>query len=243
MEIIRLDRFVARSFDISRSHAAKLILEGKISFNGALQRDVAFKLSTDDRIVFMGEERGYEKFVYIMMNKPLGIVSSTEDNDGETVIDILPPSLKRRGLFPAGRLDKYSHGMMIITDDGEFAHRMLSPATHVPKTYYIKADAPIVNEKLVHEFSKGVFLGDGKYSSPSQLVIIDEFSAYVTIHEGIYHQVRRMFSRFGGEVTELKRIKIGGLSLDKDLKAGESRAITPKEKLLLTENSEIKKNK
>ncbi|MEG2144900.1 MAG: pseudouridine synthase, partial [Oscillospiraceae bacterium] len=149
--------------------------------------------------------------------------------------DILPPTLKRRGLFPAGRLDKYSHGMMIITDDGVFAHRMLSPATHVPKKYYIVADAPMVNENLKKEFSKGVYLGEGKYSSPSELIIIDEFSAYVTIHEGIYHQVRRMFSHFGGEVTELKRIKIGGLDLDESLKDGESRVLTLKEKLLLTE--------
>lgn len=234
MELVRLDKLVSKACGVSRQDAKKLICSGKISVCKNIMKNCDEKVPIDSVIEKNGEEAVFVKNYYIMQNKPLGIVSSTDGHDGKTVLDILPDEMMRKGLFPAGRLDKYSHGMMIITDDGEFAHRMLSPVSHVEKEYLVKVDSPIVNNALKEEFLKGIFLGDGKYSSPSVLTIIDEYTAKVVINEGIYHQVRRMFKRFGGEVTDLKRIRIGNLPLDENLKEGDSRFLNEKEILAVS---------
>ncbi|MEG2174381.1 MAG: pseudouridine synthase, partial [Oscillospiraceae bacterium] len=145
----------------------------------------------------------------------------------------LPEALSRRGLFPAGRLDKYSEGMMVLTDDGNFAHRLLSPNRHVPKTYYVEVDQPVVTPQLVLRFREGVFLGDGEHASPAHLEMLSSTSANVTIFEGLYHQVRRMFDHNGAHVTRLVRIRMGNLDLDPMLAAGQCRLLTEMERTQL----------
>lgn len=231
----RLDKIVANMPGISRTDAKKLISSGKVTVDGKTAKDA--KLHYDPAlcsIEVMDKPVVYKKHLYILQNKPLGVVSSTDDPDSQTVLDILPEHLLRKGLFPAGRLDKYSQGMMIITDDGGFAHKMLSPKSHLPKTYYVELDQDIINQELAELFGKGVYLGGGEYSSPAQLEILSPRSANVTIYEGIYHQVRRMFDQNGGKVVKLVRIKIGKLPLDPSLPEGESRELTEDEiKILL----------
>ncbi len=229
----RLDKLVASMPGVTRKDAKKLITKGLVVVNGAVVRSAKEQFEEDAELIIDGTPHRFKRHVYILQNKALGIISSTDDKTAPTVIDVLPEELYREGLFPAGRLDKYSEGMMIITDDGAFAHSILSPKNHVPKTYYVELDGDIVNEELVKEFLKAVFLGDGEYSSPSQLEILSKSTANVTIYEGIYHQVRRMFERHGAKVTRLKRISIGGLSLDESLAVGDSRELTEDELLLI----------
>lgn len=226
----RLDKIVANMPGVSRTDAKKLISSGKVMVDGKTAKDA--KLHYDPALVaieVMGKPLLYKKHLYILQNKPLGVVSSTDDPDSQTVLDILPEHLQRKGIFPAGRLDKYSQGMMIITDDGGFAHRMLSPKSRLPKTYYVEVDQDMVGTSLAELFAKGVYLGGGEYSSPALLEVLSPRSAKVTIYEGIYHQVRRMFDQNGGKVIKLVRIKIGNLPLDPDLPEGESRELESSE--------------
>ena len=239
MADMRLDMLTSKVLGVSRKDAKVLITKGNIKIEGEILKRPEAKVSEEAVLTYMNKDYTFKKFLYILQNKPLGVVSSTDDHDGETVLDILPEELKRDGLFPAGRLDKYSHGMMIITDDGKFAHRMLAPVSHVEKEYYVKIAEDTVSQKMVDEFAKGVYLGEGQYSSPAEMRIIDKSSCYITIHEGIYHQVRRMLKMMGGTVIDLKRIRIGELPLDENLKEGESRLLTPDEiSALLTKNIE-----
>ena len=227
MAIVRLDKLLSTAAGCSRTDAKKLLSSGAVTIDGVTVKQGSVKLDTDKQTVLVqGKAVSYREHSYIIMNKPLGVVSSTDDHDGKTVLDILPPELVRKGLFPAGRLDKYTCGMMIITDDGDFAHRILAPKKHLPKVYQFELDAPILDEQLRQKFLQGVYLGDGEYSSPAYLKIESPARGKVMIFEGIYHQVRRMFDQNGGKVIMLKRIKIGGLPLPNDLNEGESREMT-----------------
>ncbi len=230
MSQVRLDMLISKALNVSRKDAKGLIAKGRIAIDKEIIKRPDAKVDDGCEISFDSKSFFYQKFLYILQNKPLGIISSTDGYDGKTVLDILPEQLKRNGLFPAGRLDKYSCGMMIITDDGKFAHSMLSPSCHVEKEYYVKTAEDVISEKMAEEFSKGVYLGEGQYSSPAQMRIIDSRCAYITIHEGIYHQVRRMIKAMGGTVIALKRVRIGDLALDENLKEGESRLLTENEK-------------
>jgi len=228
--LIRMDKLLSSELGLSRTDAKKLLSQGRVLVDGIAVKSGSDKADTDkSEILVDGKRIAYREFLYLIMNKPLGVVSSTDDHDGETVIDLVPKELFRKGLFPAGRLDKYSEGMLIITDDGAFAHKILAPKHHLPKTYEITLDAPIIDDALVEEFSKGVYLGGGERSSPALLVPLSPSSGRVTIYEGIYHQVRRMFDQNGAHVTSLKRIQIGGLSLDESLAPGEVREMTADE--------------
>ena len=230
MAFIRLDKLLSAAAECSRADAKKLLSSGAVTIDGKTVKQASTKLDTGTQTVCVnGKKLVYREHSYIVMNKPLGIVSSTDDHDGETVLDILPPELLRRNLFPAGRLDKYSCGMMIITDDGDFSHRILAPKKHLPKIYEFKLDAPILTNELCELFKKGVYLGGGEYSSPAYLKIISPDEGRVMIFEGIYHQVRRMFDQNGGKVIHLKRVQIGGLPLPLDLSEGESREMTEAE--------------
>ncbi len=230
MAFIRLDKLLSTAAGCSRTDAKKLLLSGAVTIDGVTVKQGSAKLDPETQAVCIrGKAVSYRKHSYIVMNKPLGVVSSTDDHDGKTVLDILPPELMRKGLFPAGRLDKYTGGMMIITDDGDFSHRILAPKKHLPKVYQFELDAPILNEQLRQKFLQGVYLGAEEYSSPAYLKIDSPTCGKVMIFEGIYHQVRRMFDQNGGKVIMLKRIKIGGLPLPSDLKEGESREMTAKE--------------
>ncbi len=230
MAIIRLDKLLSTAKGLSRTDAKRLLAGGGVTVDGKTVRSGSDKADTAYQTVLVnGEPVAFKKQLYILMNKPLGVVSSTDDPVSRTVLDLLPPELQRKGLFPAGRLDKYTEGMLLITDDGDFAHRILAPKKHLPKVYEFMLDAPIVNAELVEKFSQGVYLGGGRYSSAALLEPFSETSGRVTIFEGIYHQVRRMFDQNGGKVIGLKRVRIGGLTLDPALPSGESRLLFAEE--------------
>lgn len=237
----RLDKLIASQGLLSRNDVKNMVKRGEVSVNGVVVRDSAYKVSYEDNIKIKGESVSQTKFTYIMLNKPKGVVSASEDKRDKTVVDILPDELKRKNLFPAGRLDKDTTGFSLITDDGDFAHRILSPSRHVDKTYVAEVSEKIDFEKAAKAFSDGVILGDGTVLLSAQLELLenDEKQVFkVVIKEGKYHQIKRMFATLGTSVTELKRVAIGGLALDPSLSEGEARVITETE-LELIEKTKI----
>ena len=231
----RTDKIVATALQISRKDALALIKKGRISANGKIIKDAKTKLDENSAELFFDDKRiYYNKYVYIMMNKPKGVISASNSKDEKTVIDILPDDMKRKNLFPAGRLDKDTTGFLLITDDGELAHSILSPKNHIPKTYIAKLDKPF-DENIIKEFEKGIEFKDEK-CLPAKLETVDgDFKiAKVVIKQGMYHQVKRMFASVGGKVIYLKRLAIGGLELDESLELGEYRELTDEELALLT---------
>ena len=228
----RLDKLIASQGLLSRNDVKTMVKKGEVSVNGAIVKDSSIKVSYEDDIKIKGESLSQTEYVYIMLNKPKGVVSASEDKRDKTVVDILPDELKRKNLFPAGRLDKDTTGFSLITDDGDFAHRILSPARHVDKTYIATVSDKIDFAKAKKAFSDGVVLGDGTVLLSAQLELIEEKENQifkVVIKEGKYHQIKRMFASLGTTVIELKRIAIGGLALDFSLKEGEARVITEEE--------------
>ena len=228
----RLDKLIASQGLLSRNDDKTMVKKGEVSVNGAIVKDSSIKVSYEDDIKIKGESLSQTEYVYIMLNKPKGVVSASEDKRDKTVVDILPDELKRKNLFPAGRLDKDTTGFSLITDDGDFAHRILSPARHVDKTYIATVSDKIDFAKAKKAFSDGVVLGDGTVLLSAQLELIEENENQVfkvVIKEGKYHQIKRMFASLGTTVIELKRIAIGGLALDFSLKEGEARVITEEE--------------
>lgn len=228
----RLDKFLASQNLGSRKDVARLVRSGAVTVNGVPARDSAQKVDPErDRVAVGGEEVAFSRFVYIMMNKPAGVLSATEDTRASTVLDLLPPELRRRGLFPAGRLDKDTTGLLLITDDGDFAHRMLAPKSHVYKLYQAETQFPVRPED-VEAFRVGVAQG-GRTFAPARLWTErrgDQEFAMVEIREGKFHQVKRMFQAVDNRVLSLKRLKIGGLWLDETLGEGEARLLTSAEK-------------
>lgn len=228
----RLDKLIASQGLLSRNDVKTMVKRGEVSVNGAIVKDSSVKVSYEDDIKIKGESLSQTEYVYIMLNKPKGVVSASEDKRDKTVVDILPDELKRKNLFPAGRLDKDTTGFSLITDDGDFAHRILSPSRHVDKTYIATVSDKIDFAKAKKAFSDGVVLGDGTVLLSAQLELIEEKENQifkVVIKEGKYHQIKRMFASLGTSVIELKRIAIGGLELDFSLKEGEARFITEEE--------------
>ncbi len=226
----RIDKYISASKNISRADAKALIKKGRISVNENKISSCSIKINElSDTVVCDGERLEYRKFVYIMMNKPKGVISASEGKGDKTVIDILPDSMKRKKLFPAGRLDRDTTGFMLITDDGDFAHRILAPKSHIPKTYIAELDKPF-DKDIIAEFEKGVMLYDDLCMPASLSAADNDFTkAVVTINQGMYHQIKRMFKKFGITVLELERIKMGGLYLDKKLKRGECRYLSDEE--------------
>ncbi|MBE6783229.1 MAG: rRNA pseudouridine synthase [Ruminococcaceae bacterium] len=229
--IQRLDKFISSQMNISRNDARSLIKNGSVSVDGLTSTDPASKFDAEKSDICVdGKEISFKEHIYIMMNKPQGVVSATQDPKIKTVIDIVPDDLKRKNLFPAGRLDRDTVGFMLITDDGDFAHRILSPSKHVPKTYIAH-----LRDKLSDEgratLENGAVLSDGTQCMDAIVKLIDDRGkiAEITIREGKYHQIKRMFASVGNEVIFLKRISIGNLMLDESLKEGECREITSKE--------------
>lgn len=226
----RLDKIISVGGGVSRSDARKLILKSKVTVNQKTIRDIAFKVDPNtDNITLNGQEIAYKKFLYLIMNKPKGVLTATEDKNKQTVIDLIPGELSRRDLFPVGRLDKDTTGLLIITNDGDFAHKLLAPNKKVPKKYFVTLDGKI-EEELVEKFAKGLTLVDGTELSSALLEITeDKTKAFVTITEGKYHQIKRMFGLFGLGVNDLKRVSFAGLTLPKDLSEGEIRELTVNE--------------
>lgn len=226
----RIDKIISVASGVSRADARALIKKGLVSVNGAVIKDIGFKADEkNDIICSRGEKLCYSKFVYIMMNKPKGVISASEGGKEKTVVDILPDSMKRRNLFPAGRLDKDTTGFVLITDDGDFAHKILSPKNHIPKTYIAELDKPF-DDTVASAFEQGVALKDD-LCMPAKISAVDGdyTKALVIIKQGMYHQIKRMFGKFGITVTGLTRIKMGRLALDETLQPGGCRYITPDE--------------
>ena len=235
-EIMRLDKLVASQFrDVSRADVKKLCLKKKISVNGKLMARSDAKVNTDDEIFVNGERLVYKKHVYIMLNKPAGVVCSTKEGDSMTVLDLVPPELMRNGLFPAGRLDKDTEGFVLLTDDGELSHRMLSPKTHVPKTYFVRLEKPYQPEyadiMAAGMTIKGLDGGEDEKCLPAQFSGSDENDCECTLilHEGKFHQVKRMFAELGNKVVYLKRVAIGKMPLNGELASGKCLEILHKD--------------
>lgn len=237
----RLDKILASQGVGSRKEAGTLIRRGSVYVNGALVSRPETKVDPEqDEITVDGKALRFQKYIYLMMNKPAGVVSASRDSREVTVVDLVPDIFLRRGIFPAGRLDRNTTGLLILTDDGEFAHRMLSPKKHVYKLYEATVDGP-VGESEVEKFASGVILEDGMVCLPAGLTVVKEGSVsetLVEIREGKFHQVKKMFLTVGRKVLRLKRVRIGSLELDKTLKEGECRELTKEElKLIFQEKT------
>lgn len=229
--MIRLDKYLADMGIGTRTEAKKLIRQGKVTVDGVIEKTPERKIHINEQsICCMGEPVSYETYEYYMLNKPAGVVSATTDMKDKTVMELLS-NTKRKGLFPVGRLDKDTEGLLLITNDGELAHRLLSPKKHVDKVYYAKVQG-FVDETDQEIFAKGMAIGSGETALPSELEILSsgEISEIrLTIQEGKFHQVKRMFHAVGKEVVFLKRLSMGTLQLDETLAPGEYRKLTKEE--------------
>jgi 16S rRNA pseudouridine516 synthase len=232
MAVERLDKILSNMGIGTRKEVKTLIKDGKVKVNGLKIKDSAMHINpVTDILEVSGEEVKYRKFVYIMMNKPGGVISATEDDYDKTVIDLLHEELRTFKPAPVGRLDKDTEGLLLITNDGELNHMLLSPKRHVPKKYYAKIDG-LVALKDILDFSEGIVLDDGYKTMPAQLSVIkaDPISEIeVVLHEGKFHQVKRMFEAVGKKVVFLKRIEMGNLKLDNSLETGQYRELFDEE--------------
>ena len=224
----RLDKIIGMVTNYSRKDIKELIRKKRVTINGniALKSDIKIEPSTT-KIAIDGRSIKIQKYVYLILNKPKGYISATEDNTMPTVLDLVPVIYHHRNLFPAGRLDKDTTGMMIITDDGEFAHNILAPKKHIKKLYEVTIDIPMTNQ-MVEGFYKGVALNDGDCKS-ANLQITGPNTGIVTLIEGRYHQIKRMFGCYKAKVLELHRIGMGNLTLPDNLEVGECRELTDEE--------------
>lgn len=234
---MRLDKLLANMGYGSRKEVKQLLKEKAVTVDGIVVKDAAMKVDPEQQDVSVyGERVIYTEFIYLMMNKPPGVISATEDRYDETVIDLLDPLAQHFKPFPVGRLDKDTEGLLLITNDGNLSHNLLSPKKHVPKTYYATIDG-IVTETDIEAFRQGVELDDGYVTKPGELVILksgDISEIELTIQEGKFHQVKRMFEAVGKKVTYLKRLSMGSLVLDEALELGDYRELTEAELKLLT---------
>lgn len=230
---MRLDKYLAASRVGTRSEVKDHIVKGRVSVDGKTVKDPSVHIGTDDEVALNGEKVVYREHVYYMLNKPAGVVSATEDESEKTVIDLFPKE-QRKGLFPVGRLDKDSVGLLIITDDGVLSHRLMSPKKHVEKRYLIRTDTAL-DKNDTAAFEEGITLSDGTALHPAKLEISEDdgTEAVVTISEGKYHQVKRMVASRGKKVVYLKRLSVGKLLLDPDLEEGKYRELTDDELKLL----------
>ncbi|HHU90672.1 MAG TPA: rRNA pseudouridine synthase [Clostridiaceae bacterium] len=231
MPKLRLDKFLKDQGIASRSEARELIRKGSVSVNDVIVKNPGTHVNTDEDIINVkGEQVEYRQFVYYMLNKPKGVITATEDKTLKTVLDLFPDEIRRRGVFPVGRLDKDTEGLLLITNDGIFAHNLLSPKKGVKKLYEALLDS-FPGEDAIKKFEEGVYIGDNYTALPAKLQYIskDPVRALVEICEGKFHQVKRMFKAVGASVIELKRLRMGNIRLDETLKPGQFRELTPEE--------------
>lgn len=225
---MRLDKFLVASGVCSRSEAKNYIKKGLITVNGEAVKASDLKVDENtDEICFRGERIGYQKFSYYLLHKPAGVITATVDEKDKTVMDLLA-DVNKKDLSPVGRLDKDTEGLLLITNDGELSHRLLSPKRHVDKTYLVYTKEPMT-EGGAKLLSQGVDIGEKEITLPAKVVIIDEEKILLTICEGKFHQVKRMLRAIGNEVTYLKRISFGPLTLEDSLLKGEFRPLTEEE--------------
>ena len=233
MPIQRLDKLLSSTGLCTRREAAAEIKRGAVSADGIAMRDASYKVDPQQVcVMYQGKRIGFHQYVYLLLHKPLGVLSAREDRDQKTVMELLPPEYLARGVFPMGRLDKETSGLLVLTDDGGLSHAVLSPKHHVDKVYLAEADG-ILGQEDADAFAAGVTLRDGTKCRPAELVIerITDGHSFVrvTLHEGKYHQVRRMLASRGAPVLALKRIAEGPLTLDPALQPGEWRELTAEE--------------
>lgn len=228
----RIDKIIASTGKLSRSETKKIAKKGGICVNGKPIKDCSVKVTSADTLTLFGEPIVYHKNIYIMLNKPKGYVCSTDDPSSPIVNELLNDELKKLNLFSIGRLDKNTTGLVILTNDGETAHRLISPTKHVNKVYIVTV-AQDVSPEAVELFESGIILDDGYKCLPAVLELIDERRCKVTLREGKYHQIKRMFESIGNKVVELTRISIGNLELDRGLKQGDFKVLSEEETAML----------
>lgn len=229
---MRLDKFLTLCTNMTRTEAKKIIKKG-ILVNDNVIKKIDYKLDeTKDKVFFNGKELIYQKDIYIMLNKPKGYVSATKDNLHQTVIDLIKQEDKILDIFPVGRLDKDTEGLLLITSDGALAHKLLSPKKDIDKKYYVEVDG-ILTQATVDKFLNRIVIDDGYLCKPSTLEIIEarleKSKAYITISEGKFHQIKRMMKAVGLNVTYLKRLSMSSLVLDENLELGSYRYLTQEE--------------
>ncbi|MBP5276243.1 MAG: rRNA pseudouridine synthase [Lachnospiraceae bacterium] len=228
MSSIRLDKYLADMGVGSRRDVKSILKAGRVKVNSVIVTEAEAKIDIDaDNVELDGKRIGYEEYRYYMLNKPAGVISATKDKLSDTVIEILKGE-NTKDLFPVGRLDKDSEGLLIISNDGKFAHNVLSPAKHVDKTYFVRLDKK-PNEEEISRIENGIDIGDDKPCLPAKVEVISDDEAYITISEGRFHQVKRMFQAVGINVTYLKRISMGALKLDENLAPGEYKKLSKEE--------------
>lgn len=237
MATVRLDKFISSAMAVTRSEAHTLIRRGYVAIDGKYEKDIGKKLDPEKSEVTCGGDRlNYSEYHYFMLNKPDGYICSTEDMRDPTIMELLPDNVKHFDIFPVGRLDKDTFGLVILTDNGELAHFLLSPKRHVDKKYYLETDLPMT-EKDVISLEKGVDIGEKKLTLPAKLEICeDKNKAYITICEGKFHQIKRMLSCLGKTVVYLERVEFDKIKLDPSLKRGETRELTAEETASLLKN-------
>lgn len=230
---MRLDKFLSEMGLASRTESKKAAKTGSILVNGTPARDVSVHIDPEkDNVVYMGAPVCYQKYTYVMMNKPDGVISATEDGDGKTVLDLLPDQYRKMGLFPCGRLDKNTLGLIILTNNGALAHRLLSPKCHVEKTYRFVCERPLTKEDE-ELLCRGVDIGEKSSTKPATLCLDSDHSGTITVVEGKYHQIKRMFQAVCNKITYLERITFADIPLDTALERGEWRELTEEETKLI----------
>lgn len=225
----RLDKIISSQFNMSRSIARKVIRYGRVTVDGNVIHDPAFAADPNNNAIeFRGQALEFKEHIYLLLNKPKGVLSASEDKSRETVIDLVPEELKRKGLFPVGRLDRDTTGLLIITDDGAFSHKVLSPKKSIYKTYRVTLDGEITDE-IIKKFADGITLADGTACRPAILKPIEKAIAEIKICEGRYHQIKRMFGTVNLGVNELERIGVGNLFLPQNFPVGACRELSKAE--------------
>ena len=225
----RLDKIISATGKKSRREVKEMVRQGRILVDGKAATAADMKIDPQQAQILLDSELlGYERFTYIMLHKPAGVLSAVEDRRQKTVLDLLPPELQKRGLSPVGRLDKDTEGLLLLTNDGELTHQLLSPKYHVDKVYYARVDGCLENADI-EAFAAGMTLGDGLNCLPAGLEILSGNEALVTLHEGKFHQVKRMLAARGKPVIYLKRLRMGTLILDENLPCGSYRSLNPEE--------------
>lgn len=225
---MRLDKFLCDTAGLTRTEAKNAVKKGQIAVNGQVQKAADFKVKENtDTVTFQGKPLSYAAFHYYMLHKPAGVITATEDKKESTVMDILREE-KVKNLFPVGRLDKDTEGLLLVTDDGELAHNLLSPKKHVDKEYLVKVRDSI-SEEDCRKLSEGVDIGDEKPTAPAKVERVAEKEILLTIREGRFHQVKRMLQAVGNEVLYLKRLSMGSLRLPEDLEKGAYRPLSEEE--------------
>ena len=229
----RLDKIISATGKKSRREVREMVRQGRVLVDGKPAPAADMKVDPQTAVILLdGEPLGYEKFTYVMLYKPAGVLTATEDRRQETVLDLLPPELRRRALSPVGRLDKDTEGLLLLTNDGQLAHRLLSPKSHVDKVYYARVDGAL-EPGYIAAFAAGMTLGDGLECLPAGLEILSPTEALVTLREGKFHQVKRMLAARGKPVLYLKRLSMGRLRLDPALAPGAWRMLTEEERSAL----------